>query len=187
MRPSSPRRGRISAPPSRCSATSAWPRHGAGMIDVTPDAVPVISPVDAVPGFFIATGFSGHGFGIGPGAGRLAADLVSGDTPSSIQHRSGSPASPTARARSPRRCYEDQGDAVPLDPLAKAEPLQSILLAGAEGRFGFAHAAQSQTGPQPPPKRTGSKGSALGGGSKGAEPPWPSLTARGGSAFMERR
>ena len=37
----------------------------AGMIDVMPDAIPVISPVDRVPGFFIATGFSGHGFGIG--------------------------------------------------------------------------------------------------------------------------
>ena len=53
----------------------------AGLIDVTPDAVPVISPVDSVPGFFLATGFSGHGFGIGPGAGKLAADLVAGDTP----------------------------------------------------------------------------------------------------------
>jgi glycine/D-amino acid oxidase-like deaminating enzyme len=56
-------------------------QHWAGLIDVTPDAVPVISPVESVPGFFIATGFSGHGFGIGPGAGRLVADLVSGDTP----------------------------------------------------------------------------------------------------------
>ena len=52
-----------------------------GVIDVTPDAVPVISGVDAVPGFFIATGFSGHGFGIGPGAGRLMAQLVMGETP----------------------------------------------------------------------------------------------------------
>ena len=52
-----------------------------GMIDVTPDAVPVISGVDAVPGFFIATGFSGHGFGIGPAAGRLMANLVTGETP----------------------------------------------------------------------------------------------------------
>ena len=49
-----------------------------GMIDVMPDAIPVISAVDRVPGFFIATGFSGHGFGIGPGAGRLVADMVSG-------------------------------------------------------------------------------------------------------------
>ena len=50
-----------------------------GMIDVMPDAIPVISPVERLPGFFIATGFSGHGFGIGPGAGKLVADMVSGD------------------------------------------------------------------------------------------------------------
>lgn len=53
----------------------------AGLIDVTPDAIPVISGVDEMPGLHIATGFSGHGFGIAPGAGRLMADLVSGTTP----------------------------------------------------------------------------------------------------------
>ena len=53
----------------------------AGMIDVTPDVVPVISSVETLPGFFVATGFSGHGFGIGPGAGRLMADLVTGSAP----------------------------------------------------------------------------------------------------------
>ncbi|MCA0043491.1 NAD(P)/FAD-dependent oxidoreductase [Celeribacter litoreus] len=53
----------------------------AGAIDVTPDAIPVISPIDDIPGFYIATGFSGHGFGIGPAAGRLAADLVTGRAP----------------------------------------------------------------------------------------------------------
>ena len=52
-----------------------------GMIDVTPDGIPVISPVDTLPGFFIATGFTGHGFGISPGAGRLMAELVMGETP----------------------------------------------------------------------------------------------------------
>jgi glycine/D-amino acid oxidase-like deaminating enzyme len=50
-----------------------------GLIDVTPDAVPVISAVDALPGFHLATGFSGHGFGIGPGAGKMMADIVAGD------------------------------------------------------------------------------------------------------------
>ncbi len=50
-----------------------------GLIDVTPDGVPVISAVESVPGFFLATGFSGHGFGIGPGAGRMMADMVAGD------------------------------------------------------------------------------------------------------------
>ena len=53
----------------------------AGMIDATPDALPVISPVTDTPGLHIATGFSGHGFGIGPAAGRLMADLVTGDAP----------------------------------------------------------------------------------------------------------
>lgn len=53
----------------------------AGYIDVTPDAVPVISPIDEVPGFYLASGFSGHGFGIGPAAGRLMADLVTNSTP----------------------------------------------------------------------------------------------------------
>jgi len=53
----------------------------AGLIDVTPDAVPVISPVAALPGLVLASGFSGHGFGIGPGAGRLAAELATGAPP----------------------------------------------------------------------------------------------------------
>jgi glycine/D-amino acid oxidase-like deaminating enzyme len=52
-----------------------------GMIDVTPDGIPVISDVEALPGLFIATGFTGHGFGIAPGAGRLMAELVTGETP----------------------------------------------------------------------------------------------------------
>jgi glycine/D-amino acid oxidase-like deaminating enzyme len=50
-------------------------------VDSTPDAVPVISPVEGIRGFFLAAGCSGHGFGIGPGIGHLAADLVANDTP----------------------------------------------------------------------------------------------------------
>ncbi|ORE96367.1 FAD dependent oxidoreductase [Stappia sp. 22II-S9-Z10] len=53
----------------------------AGMIDATPDAVPVISTVESRPGLTIATGFSGHGFGLGPAGGRLAADLATGAKP----------------------------------------------------------------------------------------------------------
>jgi glycine/D-amino acid oxidase-like deaminating enzyme len=52
-----------------------------GLIDTTPDAVPVIGPVPSVPGFYLMSGFSGHGFGIGPGAGLLMAELVSGAMP----------------------------------------------------------------------------------------------------------
>lgn len=54
----------------------------AGYIDVTPDVVPYISPLGTLPGMIVAAGFSGHGFGIGPAAGRLAAELASGQTPS---------------------------------------------------------------------------------------------------------
>jgi len=50
----------------------------AGMIDTTPDVVPVMDAVDQVPGLYLASGFSGHGFGIGPGAGRVIADMVLG-------------------------------------------------------------------------------------------------------------
>jgi glycine/D-amino acid oxidase-like deaminating enzyme len=52
-----------------------------GVIDSTPDAIPVISAVDSLPGLYLSTGYSGHGFGIGPAAGRLAADLIAGDPP----------------------------------------------------------------------------------------------------------
>ena len=49
-----------------------------GMIEASPDVLPVISHVDGHEGFLVASGFSGHGFGIGPGAGRLIADMVRG-------------------------------------------------------------------------------------------------------------
>jgi len=49
-----------------------------GMIEASPDVLPIISAVDGLAVFYVATGFSGHGFGMGPGAGRLVADMVSG-------------------------------------------------------------------------------------------------------------
>ena len=51
----------------------------AGLIDVTPDLVPVMDEVSDLPGLFIGTGFSGHGFGFGPGAGETLANLVLGN------------------------------------------------------------------------------------------------------------
>jgi glycine/D-amino acid oxidase-like deaminating enzyme len=50
----------------------AW----AGIVETSPDMVPVMCESEAIGGFFIATGFSGHGFGIGPGAGKAAADML---------------------------------------------------------------------------------------------------------------
>lgn len=53
----------------------AW----AGMIETTPDVIPVIDHVESIPGFHIATGLSGHGFGIGPGAGKAIAGMLTGE------------------------------------------------------------------------------------------------------------
>jgi glycine/D-amino acid oxidase-like deaminating enzyme len=50
-------------------------------VDSTPDAIPVIGPVETVAGVYLAAGCSGHGFGLGPGIGYLAAQLVTNDTP----------------------------------------------------------------------------------------------------------
>jgi glycine/D-amino acid oxidase-like deaminating enzyme len=50
----------------------------AGMIEASPDILPIIAPAGSIGDFYVATGFSGHGFGIGPGAGRLVAGMVSG-------------------------------------------------------------------------------------------------------------
>ena len=50
----------------------AW----SGMIDTMPDILPIIDRAPSCRGLVIATGMSGHGFGIGPGMGRVIADLV---------------------------------------------------------------------------------------------------------------
>ena len=54
---------------------TAW----AGMIDTMPDVVPVVDHAAKLPGLTIATGMCGHGFGIGPAFGRIAAQLVVGE------------------------------------------------------------------------------------------------------------
>ncbi len=87
-------RNRILNPPPRAAAVKALIRRfrarfpqlsnvavahsWAGMIDTMPDVVPVIDQVTAIPGLFISTGFSGHGFGIGPAAGKVVSELVQG-------------------------------------------------------------------------------------------------------------
>lgn len=62
---------------SEATVEQVW----AGYVDFLPDELPVISPVDNISGLMIVSGFSGLGFGVGPAAGELAADIVSGDTP----------------------------------------------------------------------------------------------------------
>lgn len=51
-----------------------------GLIDRTPDVIPVLDRVSAVDGLVVGAGFSGHGFGIGPVTGEILADLATGET-----------------------------------------------------------------------------------------------------------
>jgi sarcosine oxidase subunit beta len=57
---------------ARAGRAAAW----AGLYEVTPDAHPVFGPVPAVAGFYLVTGFSGHGFMHGPIAGQLTAEQI---------------------------------------------------------------------------------------------------------------
>jgi sarcosine oxidase, subunit beta len=51
---------------------SAW----AGLYEVTPDAHPVIGRVPELDGYYLITGFSGHGFMHGPAAGLLLSEII---------------------------------------------------------------------------------------------------------------
>jgi glycine/D-amino acid oxidase-like deaminating enzyme len=61
----------------KAKITHQW----AGLIDATPDGMPVISEIEGHSGLFISSGYSGHGFGLGPGAGLLTAQIVAGTKP----------------------------------------------------------------------------------------------------------
>src|SRR5919204_261188 len=54
----------------------------AGYIDAVPDLVPVLGEAAPLRGFVFATGFSGHGFAMGPIAGRLVSELIVDGKPS---------------------------------------------------------------------------------------------------------
>jgi sarcosine oxidase subunit beta len=53
----------------------AW----AGLYEMTPDAMPIIGPAAEVEGFYLITGFSGHGFQHSPAAGRMLAETIVGE------------------------------------------------------------------------------------------------------------
>jgi sarcosine oxidase subunit beta len=54
-------------------------RQWAGCYDLTPDANPIVGPVDGVDDFFQASGFMGHGFMMAPVVGKRLADSIAGD------------------------------------------------------------------------------------------------------------
>ncbi|HEX3772393.1 MAG TPA: FAD-binding oxidoreductase [Polyangiaceae bacterium] len=56
-------------------------RQWAGCYDLTPDANPIVGPVDEVEHFYQASGFMGHGFMMAPIVGKRLAELVDGEPP----------------------------------------------------------------------------------------------------------
>jgi glycine/D-amino acid oxidase-like deaminating enzyme len=67
--------GKVFPPLADTPIAESW----AGIVETTPDVVPVIGEVGDTAGFYVATGFSGHGFGIGPGAGKALAAMLTGE------------------------------------------------------------------------------------------------------------
>jgi sarcosine oxidase subunit beta len=55
-------------------------RHWSGLYDMTPDGSPIIGETD-VKNFYHSTGYSGHGFMLGPIAGRILAQHLTGGKP----------------------------------------------------------------------------------------------------------
>ena len=57
-----------------------------GLVDITPDEIPVIERSQEIDGLVMAAGFSGHGFCLGPVTGQILRDLViEGETPYPIE------------------------------------------------------------------------------------------------------
>lgn len=67
----------------RCPGMEAAERRRgyAGLYSITPDWHPIIDEVPEGSGHFLCTGFSGHGFKLGPAVGRLTAELVTREAP----------------------------------------------------------------------------------------------------------
>lgn len=63
-----------------------------GLIDKTPDALPVIERTPEIDGLIVAAGFSGHGFCLGPVTGEILADLAT-------EGQTAHPIAPFARQR----------------------------------------------------------------------------------------
>ena len=53
-------------------------RQWAGLYNITPDKQPIIDESKEVPGFYMAVGFSGHGFMIAPMTGIIMSEMITG-------------------------------------------------------------------------------------------------------------
>jgi glycine/D-amino acid oxidase-like deaminating enzyme len=55
-------------------------RYWSGVIDMSPDGLPILDARTGVDGLVVVTGLSGHGLAIGPALGRIAAELATDGT-----------------------------------------------------------------------------------------------------------
>jgi sarcosine oxidase subunit beta len=62
-------------------------RQWAGCYDLTPDANPIVGPVDEIENFYQASGFMGHGFMMAPVMGKLLAESIVDPTPTPLFDR----------------------------------------------------------------------------------------------------
>jgi sarcosine oxidase subunit beta len=74
--------GRLIPALRRASILRTW----AGTLENTPDKVPIIDSVQTIKGYVLASGFSGHGFCLGPIAGKLLSELIVDGEPSLSFH-----------------------------------------------------------------------------------------------------
>ncbi len=56
-------------------------RQWSGLYNVTPDAQPILGPVERPANFWLACGFSGHGFMLAPVVGLISAQMILGLKP----------------------------------------------------------------------------------------------------------
>ena len=56
-------------------------RQWAGLYNITPDRQPIYESSEEVSGFYMAVGFSGHGFMFGPMTGVVMSELILGEEP----------------------------------------------------------------------------------------------------------
>jgi sarcosine oxidase subunit beta len=62
-------------------------RGWAGLYEMTPDHHPILGPVPGLTGFYVATGFSGHGVMHSPATGKILADLILNGTTDLVETR----------------------------------------------------------------------------------------------------
>ena len=57
-------------------------RGWAGLYEISPDNHAILGEYPGLTGFFLANGFSGHGFQHSPAVGKVMAELILGEKPS---------------------------------------------------------------------------------------------------------